>query len=82
MVLLWDDTLFMTVLFLANMGRIRGNKEYIEEAQYQFLLHVKYLTDKKTGMWFTAGLLMVITTLQRHCGEEETVGLQWQFRNS
>ena len=49
---LWDDTLFMTVLFLANMGRIRGNKEYIEEAQYQFLLHVKYLTDKKTGMWF------------------------------
>ena len=27
---LWDDTLFMTVLFLANMGRIRGNKEYIE----------------------------------------------------
>lgn len=34
------------------MGRIRGNKEYIEEAQYQFLLHVKYLTDKKTGMWF------------------------------
>lgn len=52
MVKLWDDTLFMTVLFLANMGRIRGNKEYIEEAQYQFLLHVKYLTDKKTGMWF------------------------------
>ncbi len=49
---LWDDTLFMTVLFLANMGRIRGKKEYIEEAQYQFLLHVKYLTDKKTGMWF------------------------------
>lgn len=49
---LWDDTLFMTVLFLANMGRIRGKKEYIEEAQYQFILHVKYLTDKKTGMWF------------------------------
>ena len=37
----------MTVLFLANMGRIRGKKEYIEEAQYQFILHVKYLTDKK-----------------------------------
>ena len=35
---LWDDTLFMTVLFLANMGRIRGKKEYIEEAQYQFIL--------------------------------------------
>ncbi len=49
---LWDDTLFMTVLFLANMGRILGKKEYQEEAEYQFLLHVKYLADKKTGLWF------------------------------
>lgn len=49
---LWDDTLFMTVLFLANMGRILGKKEYLDEAEYQFLLHVKYLADKKTGLWF------------------------------
>lgn len=49
---LWDDTLFMTVLFLANMGRILDNKEYQEEAIYQFLIHVKYLFDKKTGLWF------------------------------
>ncbi len=49
---LWDDTLFMTVLFLAKMGQILGKKEYIEEAKYQFLLHIKYLVDRKTGLWF------------------------------
>ena len=49
---LWDDTLFMTVLFLANMGRIEGNRAYIEEAQKQFLLHAKYLADSQTGLWY------------------------------
>ena len=49
---LWDDTLFMTVLFLANMGRIEGNAAYIQEAQHQFLLHAKYLADPKTGLWY------------------------------
>ncbi len=49
---LWDDTLFMTVLFLANMGRIEGKEEYIREAERQFLLHAKYLADKKTGLWY------------------------------
>ena len=49
---LWDDTLFMTVLFLANMGRIEGKREYIEESQRQFLLHAKYLADGKTGLWY------------------------------
>lgn len=49
---LWDDTLFMTVLFLANMGRIEGKQPYIDEAQYQFLLHAKYLADPDTGLWY------------------------------
>ena len=49
---LWDDTLFMTVLFLANMGRIEGKQEYIDEAEYQFLLHAKYLADPETGLWY------------------------------
>ena len=49
---LWDDTLFMTVLFLANMGRIEGNQAYIDEAQRQFLLHTKYLADPETGLWY------------------------------
>ena len=49
---LWDDTLFMTVLFLANMGRIEGKREYIREAEYQFLLHARYLADRETGLWY------------------------------
>lgn len=49
---LWDDTLFMTVLFLANMGRIEGKQTYIDEAQYQFLLHGRYLADRETGLWY------------------------------
>lgn len=49
---LWDDTLFMTVLFLGKMGRLLGRKDYLEEADYQFLLHIKYLSDRKTGLWF------------------------------
>lgn len=49
---LWDDTLYMTVLFLANMGRILGDDSMTEEAEYQFLLHQKYLCDKVSGLWY------------------------------
>lgn len=49
---LWDDTLFMTVLFLANMGRILDREDYRQEAQYQFLLHLKYLQDPVSGFWY------------------------------
>lgn len=49
---LWDDTLFMTVLMLANMGKILHKQEYIDEAVYQFLLHTQYLTDTHTGLWY------------------------------
>lgn len=42
----------MTVLFLANMGRILDEKKYLDEAEYQFLIHVKYLADQKTGLWY------------------------------
>lgn len=49
---LWVDTLFMTVLFLAKIGKILNKQEWIEEAKYQFLLHTKYLTDRESGLWF------------------------------
>lgn len=49
---LWDDTLFMTVLFLAKMAVLINRKDYYDEAVYQFLLHIKYLYDTKTGLWF------------------------------
>lgn len=49
---LWDDTLYMTVLFLANMGRILKDDEMKAEAEYQFLLHDKYLCDRASGLWY------------------------------
>lgn len=49
---LWDDTLFMTVLFLAKAGKLLGKEDYIEEALYQFMVHIKYLTDRETGLWY------------------------------
>lgn len=49
---LWDDTLMMTVLPLAKIGKLFNRPEYIEEAKRQFLIHTKYLCDKKTGLWY------------------------------
>ncbi|MCH8686174.1 beta-galactosidase BglB [Pedomonas mirosovicensis] len=49
---LWDDTLMMSVLPLAKIGLLLGRPHYIEEAKRQFLIHTKYLFDRKTGLWF------------------------------
>lgn len=49
---IWDDTLFMTVLFIAKMGVITEDEKYKQEAIHQFLLHIKYLADPNTGLWF------------------------------
>ncbi|RDB22837.1 Unsaturated rhamnogalacturonyl hydrolase YesR [Hypsizygus marmoreus] len=49
---LWDDTLMMTVLPLAKIGLVLNRSDYIEEAKRQFLLHIKYLQDQQTGLWF------------------------------
>lgn len=37
---LWDDTLYMTVLFLSRMGRLLKKDEYVQESAKQFLVHV------------------------------------------
>ncbi|GAA0362271.1 glycoside hydrolase family 88 protein [Alkalibacterium iburiense] len=49
---LWADTLMMTVLPLAKIGLLLDRPEYVEEAKKQFLIHIKYLADKETGLWF------------------------------
>ena len=49
---LWDDTLMMAVLPLAKIGLLLKRPHYVEEAKRQFLIHIKYLADKKTGLWF------------------------------
>ena len=49
---LWDDTLFMTCLFLANAGKRFDRTDWVEEAIYQFLVHARYLADPVTGLWY------------------------------
>ncbi|KAK4119577.1 glycoside hydrolase family 105 protein [Parathielavia appendiculata] len=49
---LWDDTLMMTVLPLAKIGLVLNRPHYVDEAKRQFLLHVQYLFDAKTGLFF------------------------------
>lgn len=49
---LWDDTLMMTVLPLAKIGKLLGREEYVTEAKKQCLIHIQYLSDRQTGLWF------------------------------
>lgn len=49
---LWDDTLYMTVLFLTKMGVLLEREDYVQESIRQFLVHLKYLTDPETGLFF------------------------------
>jgi len=49
---MWIDTLFMAVLFLHKMGLRFQDQEWIGEALHQVLLHIKYLYDKHTGLFY------------------------------
>ena len=49
---LWDDTLYMTVLFVARMGRLLKREDCVQESVRQFLVHIKYLQDPVTGLFF------------------------------
>lgn len=48
---IWIDTLFMTVLFMARMGKLIGREDYVAESVRQYLLHIKYLANKKNGLF-------------------------------
>lgn len=49
---LWDDTLMMTVMPLAKIGLVLNRPHYVAEAKRQFLLHIQYLFDSKSGLFF------------------------------
>ncbi len=49
---LWDDTLVMAVLFVAQAGKICGHPEWIEDARYQYLTHIRFLGDRESGLYF------------------------------
>ena len=49
---LWDDTLVMAVLFLAQYGKTFNRQDCVSEATYQYLVHAKYLQDRVSGLWY------------------------------
>lgn len=49
---LWDDTLMMTVLPVAKIGKLLNRPHYVEEAKRQFLVHIQYLYDAQTSLFF------------------------------
>lgn len=49
---LWVDTLFMAVLFLAREGVAQNDSRLIGEAVHQILLHIKYLYNKQTRLFY------------------------------
>ena len=49
---LWVDTLFMAVLFLARAGQTYRQPAWTDEAVHQTLLHIKYLYERKNGLFY------------------------------
>lgn len=49
---LWADTLFMAVLFLAKYGMVFNRPDLVEQAKYQYLLHIQYLQQTSSGLWY------------------------------
>lgn len=49
---LWDDTLFMAVLFLWVAGDYLEREDLKNEALFQFLIHIRYLSDPKTSLFY------------------------------
>ncbi|GMK58299.1 hypothetical protein CspeluHIS016_0503310 [Cutaneotrichosporon spelunceum] len=49
---LWDDTLMMSAIPLARIGKLLNRPHYVQEAKYQFLLHAQYLTHTPSGLWY------------------------------
>lgn len=42
----------MTVLFLNKMGQKYNRQDWINESIHQVLMHIKYLCDNKTGLFY------------------------------
>lgn len=49
---LWDDTLMMAALFIAAAGRLCQRDDWVDDAHYQFLTHIRFLGDRNSGLFF------------------------------
>ena len=48
----WADTLFMSIIYLAQRGMILYNESYLQEAIQQLLSHINCLFDAGTGLFY------------------------------
>jgi unsaturated rhamnogalacturonyl hydrolase len=48
----WADDLYMSVPFLARMGKVTGDKKYFDDAVKQILNFKKHLYDPQTGLFY------------------------------
>lgn len=49
---IWADDLYMSVPFLARMGKISGDNRYFEDAIKQIVNFTKHLYDPQTGLFY------------------------------
>jgi unsaturated rhamnogalacturonyl hydrolase len=49
---LWADDMFMSIPFLARMGKMTGDKKYYDDAIKQVMNFTKYLYDPNTGLYW------------------------------
>lgn len=49
---MWADTIFMTLMYLAKYGAIFDRKDCQREAKRQIMLHIHYLCDSNTGLFY------------------------------
>jgi unsaturated rhamnogalacturonyl hydrolase len=42
----------MTVIPLAKIGLLLNRPDYVAEAKYQFMMHINYLMDPVSGLWY------------------------------
>ena len=49
---LWDDTLYMTGIYLIGMYRSSGDFKYLSDLADEFVSHALRLRDGKSGLWY------------------------------
>ena len=48
----WADTLFMAAYFMLRFGVLTGDAELVKDALHQYDMHIEFLQDKATGLWY------------------------------
>ncbi|MBN2221020.1 MAG: glycoside hydrolase family 88 protein, partial [Vallitaleaceae bacterium] len=48
----WADTLFMAVLFMLRVGVREKDEDLIQDALNQYVWHIRFLQDPKSGLWY------------------------------